>query len=248
MTFLPGWRINRRNPFRIRLLALLFILALLAAAGCSDPAPPKGGAGDQPAADPKADPELRGVIVAMGDSLTEGPGVDENQAWPALLEKQLQADGYHYKVVNAGGAGETSSGALSRLDWVISASGPDLVILETGANDGLRGLDLELLRKNLDQILFRLNQEKIQVVLAGMQMVKNLGRDYTQNFARIYPEAANRHQAILIPFLLEKVGGEPRFNQADGIHPNAAGHARVAKTVYPYVVQAIEALQKAKNP
>ena len=187
-----------------------------------------------------AEKNKEGVIVAMGDSLTEGLGVNEDQAWPALVAAMLEKNGFNFTVINAGVSGETSSGALTRLDWILQTLSPDVVILETGANDGLRGLDLSLVQTNLDKLLFQLGEKNIQVVLAGMQMVKNLGRDYTEGFAAIYPEAARKHDAVLIPFFLENVGGVPRFNQADGIHPNAAGHGRIAETVYPYLVRAIE--------
>ncbi len=188
---------------------------------------------------PSPSPAYEGTIVAMGDSLTAGLGVAETQAYPAQLARRLQADGYAYRVVNAGISGETSSGALSRIDWVISSLQPDIVILVTGANDGLRGLDPRLLEANLDQLLGILTARSIQVVLAGMHMLPNLGPDYTRAFSEIYPRVAARHQVPLIPFFLEGVAGQPELNQADRLHPTADGYARIVDTIYPHVVEAI---------
>jgi acyl-CoA thioesterase-1 len=180
----------------------------------------------------------RGVIVCMGDSLTAGYRVDENEAFPALLEARLKADGYNYEVVNAGVSGETSSGALARLDWVMTLS-PDIVILETGANDGLRGVDPALTRRNIEAIVARLQAEGVVVVLAGMQMVRNMGDEFTRAFGAIYPDIAAAYDLILMPFFLEEVAGRARLNQADGIHPTAEGYRIVAANIYPYVRQAI---------
>ena len=181
-----------------------------------------------------------GTIVALGDSLTAGMGVLEDEAYPARLHQRIEAAGYHYRVVNAGVSGETSSGLLSRIDWVISSLDPDIVVLETGANDGMRGLDPELIETNLDRLVAILKSHRIQVVLAGMQMLPNLGPAYVQAFSQIYTRVAKRHGVVLIPFFLEGVAAQDHLNQADNIHPNADGHDRIAHTVYPYVVEAIQ--------
>jgi acyl-CoA thioesterase-1 len=181
-----------------------------------------------------------GTIVAVGDSLTAGLGVAEAQAYPAQLSRRLQADGYHYRVVNAGVSGETSSGALSRIDWVVSSLQPDIVILETGANDGLRGLNPSLLEANLDRLLDTLTGQGIHVVLAGMRMLPNLGPDYTRAFDDIYPRIAAKHGVILVPFFLEGVAGQAALNQDDRLHPTADGYARIVETIYPYVITAIQ--------
>ena len=178
------------------------------------------------------------VIVAMGNSLTEGLGVDMEDAWPSLLEKKLRAEGFAVRVINAGISGETSSGALSRTEWVLRL-GPDIIILESGANDGLRGIDPSLIYQNLSQIIQRLTSQNIRVILAGMQIVSNLGETYASAFRDIYPRLAREYGVILIPFLLEGVGGQRELNQRDGIHPNEAGYRVVAETVYPYVAQAV---------
>jgi acyl-CoA thioesterase-1 len=183
--------------------------------------------------------EHAGVIVAFGNSLTAGSGVAENEAYPAQLERKLNADGHHYKVINAGVSGETSSGALSRIKWVLTMK-PDIVILETGANDGLRGIDPELTRNNLDATVAALKEHGVVVVLAGMQMASNLGREYTEKFAAMYPSVAAKHQVILMPFFLAGVAGDPNLNQEDGIHPTAKGYEIVTANIYPYVIDAIK--------
>ena len=185
-------------------------------------------------------PAYAGTIVAVGDSLTAGLGVPEHQAYPAQLARRLNADGHSYQVINAGVSGETSSGAVSRIEWVISSLSPDIVILETGANDGLRGLDPNLLQSNLDLLVSTLKASNIQVILAGMLMLPNLGPDYTRAFAEIYPRIADKHGVIFIPFFLDGVAGKPHLNQPDRLHPTAEGYARIVETVYPYVITAIE--------
>lgn len=189
-----------------------------------------------------AEPEAlrpEGTIVAMGDSLTEGLGVSAEQAYPARLEQMLRAGGYDYRVVNAGISGETSSGARSRLRWVMKLK-PDIVILETGANDGLRGIDPRLIRDNIADMLQQFADRDVIVVLAGMKMISNLGPDYTGAFEKVYEDAARGYDVIRVPFFLEGVAGNPRLNQSDGIHPTAEGYAVIAANLYPFVVQAIE--------
>jgi acyl-CoA thioesterase-1 len=186
-----------------------------------------------------------GTIVAVGDSLTAGLGVNEEDAYPAQLEKKLRAAGYDWKVVNAGISGETSSGTLSRINWVMKLK-PDIVILETGANDGLRGIDPRLTRKNIDETIRILKQKNVTVVLAGMMMVRNLGREFTQDFADIYPSLAKKHGLILVPFFLQGVAGNPSLNQPDGIHPTAAGYRIITNTIYPFARKAIDKNKKSK--
>jgi acyl-CoA thioesterase-1 len=179
------------------------------------------------------------TIVALGDSLTAGLGVDEKDAYPAVLERRLRADGHAVRVVNAGISGETSSGAVSRLEWVLTALSPDLVILETGANDGLRGIDIKILRANLDQLITELKKADIQVILAGMQMLPNLGPVYTNRFNAVYSEVAKTHDIPLIPFFLKGVAGDRRYNQSDMLHPNAKGYLRIVDHIYPWIVAAL---------
>jgi acyl-CoA thioesterase-1 len=180
-----------------------------------------------------------GTIVAVGDSLTAGYGLDEADAYPAQLERRLREAGHPWRVVNAGISGETSSGALSRMNWVMTLK-PDIVILVTGANDGLRGIDPKVTERNLDEMVRILTERNVTVVLGGMKMVTNLGRDYTRAFAAVYPAVAKRHGLILVPFFLEGVAARHDLNQADGIHPTAEGYRIVVDTVLPYVIKAIE--------
>ena len=180
-----------------------------------------------------------GVIVAMGDSLTEGLGVNMEDAYPAQLERKLQAEGYHYTVINAGVSGETTSGALARVDWVLTLK-PKLVILATGGNDSLRAIDPALTKENIRKLVQIFQAAGVPVVLAGMQTVQNLGEEYTNAFRAIYSAVAEEYHLILIPFFLEGVAGDPKLNQQDFIHPTAEGYKIVVETIYPYVVQGIK--------
>ena len=222
--------------YQLKTVVLVLIAISLIVFGCSqkDPVDPAVVASQAPAA------VYDGTIVAVGDSLTAGLGVPEDLAYPAQLARRLQAAGHNYRVVNAGVSGETSSGTLSRIEWVISSLAPDIVILETGANDGLRGLDPKLLQSNLDRLVEVLTARNIQVILAGMLMLPNLGPDYTRAFAEIYPKAAEKHGLLFIPFFLDGVAGNADLNQADKLHPTADGYARIVQTVFPYVVKAID--------
>lgn len=188
----------------------------------------------------EAAPVVEGTIVAVGDSLTAGLGVAEEMAYPAKLERKLLSSGYNYRVINAGVSGETSSGARARIEWIISSLDPDIVILETGANDGLRGTDPKLLEINLDQICTLLKENNIQVLLAGMQMLPNLGPEYTRSFSIIYPAIAQKHEVVFMPFFLRDVAGETDLNQPDRLHPNAQGYSRITENIYPYVLDVIE--------
>jgi acyl-CoA thioesterase I len=185
------------------------------------------------------------TIVAMGDSLTAGLGVNENDAYPAQLERKLQAAGLYWRVVNAGISGETSSGALSRINWVLKLK-PDIVILETGANDGLRGVDPRVTQRNIDEMLSILKKKNVPVVLAGMRMLRNLGAEYTDAFQAIYPRLAAKHNVVLVPFFLQGVAGDSSLNQMDGIHPTAEGYRVITGNIYPYVLRAIKRYQKGR--
>uniref|UniRef100_A0A831UJ92 Arylesterase n=1 Tax=Geobacter metallireducens TaxID=28232 RepID=A0A831UJ92_GEOME len=219
----------------INVMAVLAVLALL---GCDRKEAPR-----QPVTKQEAAQAVAGTIVAVGDSLTAGFGLDENDAYPAQLERRLREAGYPWRVVNAGISGETSSGALSRMKWILNLK-PDIVILVTGANDGLRGIDPKVTEKNLDDMVRTLTKRNVTVILGGMKMVTNLGRDYTGAFSAVYPAVAGRHDLILVPFFLEGVAGRPELNQTDGIHPTAEGYRIVVDTLFPFVVKAIEKRRK----
>jgi acyl-CoA thioesterase I len=224
-----------KTAMRTTTFILVFFLFLFGCSGesASNDAVSKTAAAKQP---------TRKTIVAVGDSLTAGLGVDESAAYPAQLQRKLAGDGYYFNVVNAGVSGETSSGALSRIEWVISTLKPDIIILETGANDGLRGIDPDILRKNLNRIVSVIKANNIKVLLCGMKMLPNMGPEYSKDFARVYPEIAQKYKIPLVPFFLEGVGGDPRFNQPDRLHPTAKGYLRIVDHIYPYVLNVIKQL------
>jgi len=164
------------------------------------------------------------VILALGDSLTEGLGVKQKGSYPAILEQVLKEKGYdQIKVVNSGLSGETSSGLKSRLDWVLQLK-PNLTILNIGANDAMRGLPLALTSSNIDDIITAIKAVDSEVILAGMQIYDNLGREYVVGFKDMYPQLAEKHKLTMIPFFLDHVAGNPQLNQADMIHPTTAGY------------------------
>jgi acyl-CoA thioesterase-1 len=169
----------------------------------------------------------------LGTSLTAGFGIDPEQAFPALIQKKIDSAGLTYRVVNAGVSGETSAGALRRVDWLFQEPVAVLVV-ETGANDGLRGLPPDSLRANIQAIFDRAKRLRPppKLVLVGMRVPPNYGRPYSQRFQAIYPELARANGAALVPFLLEGVGGMPNLNQPDGVHPTAEGQRRLAETVW----------------
>jgi acyl-CoA thioesterase-1 len=173
-------------------------------------------------------------IVAMGDSLTAGLGVERGQAYPAVMEKRLRARGYSSEVINAGVSGDTTAGGLRRVNWVLK-SRPNLVILELGANDGLRGLDLGETEVNLAKIIERLQKAGARVILAGMRLPTNYGKPYTDEFAAIFPRLAARYHLVLIPFFLEGVAAKAGLNQADGIHPTARGYEIIVDHLLPII-------------
>jgi acyl-CoA thioesterase-1 len=180
--------------------------------------------------------EARGdaIVVALGDSLTAGFGVAADEAFPARLEARLRTEGYAYRVVNAGVSGDTTSGGLRRVDWVLRTS-PEVVIVALGANDGLRGQSPQATRANLEEIVARLQAAGARVLLAGMRLPPNYGGDYTKEFEAVFPAVARRAKVSLMPFLLDDVAGIPGLNQADGIHPTAAGHQVIADHLWPYL-------------
>ncbi len=182
------------------------------------------------------------TILAFGDSLTAGFGVEPQDSYPAQLERKLQADGYQVQVINGGISGETSSAGLSRLEWMLKTK-PDIVIVETGGNDALRGVDLAITRENIGEIVRQFDESGAVVIVAGLQIIQNLGAEYTTEFAAIYPQIAEEYNAILIPFMLEGVAADPDLNQADFIHPTAEGYTVIVDHIYPYVVEAITAEQ-----
>jgi acyl-CoA thioesterase I len=202
--------------------------ACAAAAACG--APEANGV----AMDAQGEADARARVLVVGTSLTAGPGLPPEETYPTRLQEMVDSAGLPYRVVNAGVSGETSAGALRRLEWLLREPAA-VVVVETGANDMLRGLDPDSTRGNLERIIARLHaaEPRPRVLLVGMRALPNLGRDYAESFEAIYLELAERHGLDFEPFLLEGVAGEPEMNLADGIHPNAAGHSRMARNIWP---------------
>jgi acyl-CoA thioesterase-1 len=174
--------------------------------------------------------DTRPRIVAFGDSLTAGLGVQANESYPAQLQRRLNDLRYPYRVINAGVSGDTTAGGLRRVPWILNNK-PELVILELGANDGLRGLDVDQVKHNLQQIIEQLRKAGATVILAGMKLPPNYGPDYTTRFEAIYPALAKEYDLPLIPFFLDGVGGASSLNQADGIHPTTEGYEIIVEQV-----------------
>jgi acyl-CoA thioesterase-1 len=174
------------------------------------------------------------LIVAFGDSLTAGLGVTPEESYPAQLHAKLRAEGYSYRVVNAGASGDTTAGGLRRVDWALKNK-PDVVIVALGANDALRGQDLASVRSNLDGIVARFQKAGARVLVAGMEVPPNYGERYAADFRRLYVEVARKRGAAFMPFLLDGVAGNPRLNQADGIHPTAEGYRIVVDRLWPHL-------------
>lgn len=231
---------NNRTVFSV----INGLMLLLAVWGCgssetktnSKPAP--SSTATTPATKPTPS-STKQTVLFFGNSLAAGYGVEPSQAFPALIGQKIDSAGLNYTVVNAGLSGETTAGGKSRIGWVLRQP-VAVFVLELGGNDGLRGLPLAATRQNLQAIMDTVRRKSPQaiIVLAGMQIPPNLGTDYTREFRELFKELADKNRAILIPFLLESVGGVPKLNQADGIHPNPTGHKIVAETVW-HVIQPV---------
>jgi acyl-CoA thioesterase I len=248
-------RVRRPAPPALALLLALGLLWALAGGGCerrgtpsqqatpaavpattspaTAPAGPStgGGAPDRFAQPPQSGNDNAPVILVLGDSLSAGHGLPIEEAYPSLIQQRLEAAGSPWRLVNAGVSGDTSAGGLARLDWLLKQR-VDILVLELGANDGLRGQDPEAMRANLAKIIERAKARGITVVLTGMQMPSNYGADYQHRFAAVFPELARAYQLPFVPFLLQGVALHPELNQADGIHPNAEGARIVADNVW----------------
>lgn len=213
------WRAYGEDRPRFNILP---ILTLLYSFLCT----PAWAASDQPR------------ILALGDSLTAGYGLSQSEAFPAQLTRKLQDAKVTVNIVNAGVSGDTTSGALQRLDWLMD--GPyDLAIIELGANDALRAVDPALTKQNLDRIVTKLKALGIPILLAGMKAPRNLGPNYALQFDRIFPDLAQKHSVHFYPFFLDGIAAKPAFNQADGMHPNAKGVAIIAERMVPFIINAL---------
>ncbi|MBX9658999.1 MAG: arylesterase [Nitrospiraceae bacterium] len=185
-------------------------------------------------------------IVAFGDSLTAGLGVATDETYPAELQRRLDALGLRYRVINAGVSGETTAGGLRRVPWILRSK-PEIVILELGANDGLRGLRVEETKANLEHIIQQLQESGTQVILAGMKLPPNYGNDYLSAFERLYPDLATRYRLPLIPFFLEGVAASNTLNQADGIHPTARGYRAIVDMMLGRLQPVLKGREKMHN-
>src|SRR3954454_16199274 len=222
-------------PARRSSLVLVCLLLLPACSRTPSATEETPSAAPAPAAAPAAphpDDTARPTIVVLGDSLTAGLGLLSTQAYPALLQEKLNAAGYNWDVVNAGISGDTSAAGLQRLDWALGQANVRILILELGANDGLRGLPVDEMKKNLAAIIERAQEKKIAVLLAGMEAPPNFGPEYTVSFRQAYRDLAKEYKVTLLPFLLDKVAGNASLNQSDGIHPNVEGARIVADSVW----------------
>lgn len=171
-------------------------------------------------------------IIAFGDSLTAGFGLAEKESYPYLLQQKLKAEGYNYEVINAGVSGETSLGGLERIDWVLEMENVEILILELGANDLLRGLPVAKMKENLNAIIKKAKAKNVQVLLCGMLAPPNMGSKYQRDYVMTFPNLASEHKVAFLPFILEGIALNPKLNQGDGIHPNAAGAKVLTETVY----------------
>jgi acyl-CoA thioesterase-1 len=189
-----------------------------------------------------ATPAARGRIVVLGDSITAGYGLDPTQAYPALLQRKIDAAGMPFTVANAGVSGDTTSGGLRRIDWALGR-GADVLIVALGGNDGLRGISPQQTAENLTGIIQRARAKspQVTVLVVGMQMPGNMGAEFVEQFRAVFPRVTTEQNATLVPFLLEGVGGLAEFNQADLIHPNVEGQKRVAENVWSILRPVLEA-------
>lgn len=240
-----------------RAVVLIAALALVAGTACRSqadvqragtPVPTAAADTATPSAAPAAAPRnSRPRIVVLGDSLTAGLGLPSDKAYPALLQKYVDAAGLDFEIVNAGVSGDTSAGGLSRLDWAL-AGDVRVLVVALGGNDGLRGLAAEELTRNLGQIIERAQARGITVVLAGMEAPPNYGRAYLVSFHKVYPALAERYHVELIPFLLQGVAGDEKLNQPDGIHPTVEGAQIVAGNVWTVLKPIVEGQRRTAAP
>ena len=225
-------------------MTFLLLIGLFVSA-CDRPEPPARQQASAPAqsrvepstAQPRT--EGRPRVVVLGDSLTAGLGLPPNDAFPAQLQERVDRNGLAFEVVNAGVSGDTSAGGVSRLDWALSGDVRVLVVA-LGANDGLRGLPVAELRRNLSEIIGRAQKQGVKVVLAGMEALPNLGPQYARDFHDVFPSLASEFRVPLVPFLLEGVAGVDALNQRDGIHPTAAGARMIADNVWRVLEPVLE--------
>jgi acyl-CoA thioesterase-1 len=206
----------------------------LSGCGGGQPSKPSAPRSEPPSATRADPPDSRPVILAFGDSLTAGSGLPSGSGYPELLQAELDARGYRYRVVNAGVGGDTTSNGLARLPSALRLE-PEIVILELGGNDGLQGFPVDSMRANLDEMLAAFKMSGAAVILGGMTLPRNFGRDYIGAFEKVYPELAAKHSVTLIPFFLEGAAGNPSLMLEDGIHPNHEGYRVLVANLMPFL-------------
>jgi acyl-CoA thioesterase-1 len=188
------------------------------------------------------------TVLFLGNSITAGYGVDPSQAYPAIIQNKIDAKGWRFRVVNAGQSGDTSAGGLNRLEWLLK-NRIDVLVLELGANDGLRGLPVENTRKNLQAIIDRTRERypQVKIIIAGMKLPPNWGGDYGRRFEAMFSELAKKNKIALVPFVLEGVGGMRNLNLSDAIHPTAEGHKLVAANVWKVLEPVMKSLNATRS-
>jgi len=218
----------------MRNLSIIYVLfAFLLFTSCGDTAKKDQEVDVEEQVSGEETSEENGVILFFGNSLTAGMGLDPEDAFPAIIQNKIDSLGLEYQVVNAGLSGETTAAGKNRISWVLNQD-VAIFILELGANDGLRGVPVEETRTNLQAIIDTVREEnpETKIILTGMQIPPNMGKEYASSFSNIFPELAKNNNIYLVPFLLENVGGNPELNQADGIHPTAEGQKILAENVW----------------
>lgn len=213
------------------ILSLLSLTVFFAACGVSTAEKQVGKKSERPLITPQATSD-KAKIIAFGDSLTAGFGLTEKESYPYLLQKKLEDAGYNYEVVNAGVSGETSLGGLERVDWVLEQEKAEILILELGANDLLRGLPVARMKENLAKIIEKAQAKKISVLFCGMLAPTSVGAQYQRDYTAAFPDLATKYKVTFLPFLLENVALNKDLNQADGIHPNAKGEVIMTDNIY----------------
>jgi len=214
------------------LAAIIIFIAAAFMSACGGASAVDGPEDGRAAAKPPVIRDDRPKIVAFGDSLTAGFGLSEQESYPYILQKRLEADGFDYEVVNAGVSGDTTLGGLERIDWVLEEKNVEILILELGANDLMRNVPVEKMKSNLDKILTKASEKNVKVLFCGMLAPASVGPEYQREFVNAFADLADKHEVTFLPFLLENVALEKDLNQADGIHPNARGTVIMTENIY----------------
>ena len=221
------------NFLRQSTIILSFVISAIFFAGCGVSTAERNFQGDPKK--PLSTPQIVGdkpKIIAFGDSLTAGFGLTEKESYPYLLQEKLKKEGFDYEVINAGVSGDTSLGGLERVDWVLGQENVQILILELGANDLLRRMPVDKMKRNLAQIIEKAQAKNVRVLLCGMLAPPSVGAEYQRQYVSVFPDLANKYKVEFLPFLLENIALNRNLNQADGIHPNAEGARIMTENIY----------------